>query len=132
MNEIMLEGKIYAIFGDVSEMDYGSTFIGSPKEKLQFSVLKCPKGKVFQDHVHKYRLRSIEHTQESWIVLKGIVKVFIFDENKKIIHEQTMIPGHFVVCYRGGHGYVIMADETIVIENKLGDFIGVEEDKEKF
>ncbi len=132
MNEIKHNGKVYAIFGDTDEMKHGSTFIGSPEERLQFSVLIYDKGKVFQNHIHKHRPRVIEKTQESWVVLKGMVKVFIFDENKGIIHEQVMLSGQFYISYEGGHGYEILEDNTVVIENKLGDFIGIEEDKEKF
>ena len=132
MNEIKLNDKVYAIFGDTNGVDGGTTFIGSPSEMLQFSVLRYKFGKVFQNHVHKQRSRNIERTQESWIVMKGVVRVFIFDENKKLIHEKIMLAGQYVICYRGGHGYEILEDDTIVIENKLGDFIGVEEDKEKF
>ena len=132
MNEIILNGNRYAVFGDTNEIDYGTTFFGSPDEMLQFSALKYKKGKVFQNHVHKYRPRTVERTQESWIVLKGKVRVFVFDENKEKIHEQIMTAGQFFISYRGGHGYEILEDDTIVIENKLGDFIGVEADKEKF
>lgn len=132
MNEVIVDGNRYAIFGDTNEIDYGTTFYGSPEEKLQFSALRYKKGKIFQNHIHKYRPRTIERTQEAWIVLKGKVKVFVSDENKKIIHEQNMISGQFFISYKGGHGYEILEDETIVIENKLGDFVGVEADKEKF
>lgn len=132
MNEIKHNGKVYATFGSVKEGDDGTTFVGSPGERLQFSVLRYDKGKVFQNHIHKHRPRVIEQTQESWVVLNGMVKVFIFNENKEIIHEQLMIAGQYYISYKGGHGYKILEDDTIVIENKLGDFIGIEEDKEKF
>jgi oxalate decarboxylase/phosphoglucose isomerase-like protein (cupin superfamily) len=113
-------------------MANGTTFIGSPNERLQFSVLKHTRGKVFQSHIHKYRPRTIEQTQESWIVLEGRARVYVFDENKEIIHEQVIISGQFFISYMGGHGYEILDAETVIIENKLGDFIGVDEDKEKF
>jgi hypothetical protein len=132
MIEVKCNGKVHAIFGDVNKMDDGTTFIGAPGERLQFSVLRHKRGKVFQSHIHKHRPRLIRQTQESWVVLKGIVKVFIFDEKKKAIHMQIMLAGQFYVSYMGGHGYEILEDDTIVIENKLGDFIGVDEDKEKF
>lgn len=132
MKEIILNGNCYAVFGDTNEIDYGTTFFGSPEEKLQFSALRYKKGKIFQNHIHKYRPRTIERTQECWIVLKGKVKVFVSDENKEIIHVQMMESGQFFISYMGGHGYEILADETIVVESKLGDFVGVEADKEKF
>lgn len=132
MNEITRNGNVFAIFGDIEEMAHGTTFIGSPREKLQFSVLKYAKGKIFQNHIHKYRPRTIEQTQESWIVLEGSARVYVFDENKEIIHEQVIISGQFFISYMGGHGYEILDAETVIIENKLGNFIGVEEDKEKF
>jgi len=132
MNEVMRNGSVYAIFGDTNEINYGTTFFGSPDAKLQFSALRYKKGKVLQNHIHKYRPRTVERTQESWVVLKGSAKVFVSDENKKIIHEQIIKSGQFFISYRGGHGYEILEDETIVIENKLGNFVGVAEDKEKF
>lgn len=132
MNEIILNGNMYAIFGDTNEIDYGTTFYGSPEENLQFSALRYKKGKIFQNHIHKHRPRVIQRTQECWIVLKGKVKVFVFDENKKKIHEHIMKSGQFFISFRGGHGYEILLDETIVVESKLGSFVGVEADKEKF
>lgn len=132
MNEIALDGNIYAIFGDTNDIGYGTTFFGSPEERLQFSALRYKKGKVLQDHIHKHRSRIVERTQESWVVLRGKAKVRIFAETKILLHEQIIKAGQFFISYRGGHGYEILEDETIVIENKLGDFIGVEADKEKF
>ena len=132
MNEVRIGKKVYAIFGDVSEIGHGTTFYGKSEEMLQFSVLRWKKGTVFQSHIHKHRPRVIERTQESWIVLKGRVKVFVFNEKKKMIYGQEMTAGQFFISYIGGHGYEILKDETIVIENKLGDFIGVDADKEKF
>ena len=75
MKEIILNGNRYAVFGDTNEIDYGTTFFGSPEEKLQFSALRYKKGKIFQNHIHKYRPRTVERTQECWVVLKGKVKV---------------------------------------------------------
>lgn len=132
MYEVKRDGDVIAIFGDVNEIGYGTTFYGSSEQKLQFSVLRWKKGTIFQNHIHKYRPRTIEQTQESWVVLKGAVKVFVFDESKELIHEQMMTAGQFYISYRGGHGYEILEDDTCVIENKLGDFVGVDADKEKF
>jgi oxalate decarboxylase/phosphoglucose isomerase-like protein (cupin superfamily) len=132
MNEVIINGQRYAVFGDTNEIMHGTTFFGSPEEKLQFSALRYDKGKAFDNHIHKYRPRTVERTQECWVVLKGKVKVFVFDENKQKIHEQVIDSGQFVISYKGGHGYEILEDETIVVESKLGDFIGVEADKEKF
>lgn len=132
MNEIVLNGNIYAIFGDTNDIDYGTTFFGSPEERLQFSTLRYKKGKILQDHIHKHRSRIVEQTQESWVVLKGKAKVRIFAETKILLREQIITAGQFFISYRGGHGYEILEDETIVIENKLGDFVGVKADKEKF
>ncbi len=133
MQKVICNNKVYAIFGDVSEAEVGkTTFIGSPNERLQFSVLRYNSGKILQSHIHKYRIREIERTQESWIILRGMVKIFVYDENKQKIAEDVLLAGQFFISYHGGHGYEIIADNTIVIENKLGDFVGIQEDKEKF
>ena len=132
MNSVIISENVYAIFGDVNELSKGTAFVGNPEEMIQFSVLRYNKGHILQNHIHKLRPRGILRTQESWVVIKGSALVKIFHENKMQIHQQVLTAGQFYISYRGGHGYEILEDDTIVIENKLGDFIGVEEDKEKF
>lgn len=133
MKEIIQNAKVYAIIGDTASLPQNkTTFVGAPEERLQFSVLRYNRDKVLQSHIHKHRVREIERTQESWIILKGVVQVSIYDEDKVLIATEMLFAGHFYISYRGGHGYQILSKDTIVIENKLGDFVGVEEDKEKF
>lgn len=133
MTEIKYKGKVYAVIGNIRDAAVNKTqFADYPEERLQFSVLNYNQGKVFQNHVHKHRPRVIEKTQECWVVMKGVVHAKIFAEDKKLIFTKILYSGDFIIQYRGGHGYTIMEDKTIVVECKLGDFVGVEEDKEKF
>ena len=132
MDKAMIDEKVCAIFGDINDAEEGTTFIDSPKEAIQFAVLRGNKGKVFQNHIHKFRPRVIKRTQESLFVVRGKVKAIIFDEDKNKIDVQIMVAGQFAIFYRGGHGFEILEDDTVIIENKPGDFIGVDEDKEKF
>lgn len=132
LEDVIHNDRKYAIFGDVRDLQQGTTFIGDPHERLQFSVLKYNSDKILQSHVHLFRQRIINRTQESWICLQGKALVKVYDDNKNEIYRKKIIAGQFFISYSGGHGYEILEDDTIVIENKLGDFIGVEEDKEKF
>lgn len=131
-NDVLPGALVYAIFGDVHALSQGTTFIGAEDERLQFSVLRYDKGKILQNHIHKYRPRVIEKTQEAWVVLSGSATAHVFNEEKENIYSEVITAGQFFISYRGGHGYEILSDDTIVIELKLGDFIGVEQDKEKF
>lgn len=132
MDIISKNNVVHAIFGDVYDLQQGTTFIGDPHERLQFSVLKYDADKILQSHVHLFRQRIINRTQESWICLQGRALVKVYDDYKNEIYKKEITTGQFFISYIGGHGYEILENNTIVIENKLGDFIGVEEDKEKF
>lgn len=128
----MIEVLDCAIFGNVRDLTTKRVFIGSPDKRLQFSIWNYGEGEVLQAHIHKERRRVIERTEESWIVMQGAIEASIFDEKKELIHTQKMQQGDYLISYRGGHGFKILEDNTIVIENKLGDFVDPVLDKEKF
>jgi hypothetical protein len=132
MHEVIKNGKVYAIFGNINDSGFGTMFYGYEKEKLQFSVLHYNKGKKLQSHIHKLRPRTIERTQECWLVFSGEAGVFVYDENKECIYVRIIKKGDFFISYYGGHGYEFLEDNSCVVEVKLGDFVGIKEDKEKF
>jgi hypothetical protein len=40
--------------------------------------------------------------------------------------------GDFIMLYDGGHGFKVLQDNTVFIEVKNGQFVTVEQDKDKF
>ena len=96
---------------------------------MQVSSMKLDK-KSFRPHKHIWKdgeKRII--TQESWIVVKGSVKVTMYDLNDKVVDESIINSGDISVTFQGGHTYEILDDKTIVYEYKTGPYKGQENDK---
>lgn len=98
-------------------------------EGLQVAYLNLEKDQTFKPHKHLPRERSISRTQESWIVIRGIVDVIYYDLDDSILDALTLHPGDLTITLMGGHNYVSRTNDTLVVECKTGPFIGVNADK---
>ena len=108
----------------------GRTDIAPEEEFLQLASLKLKKNTTFKPHKHIYKQGEKEViAQESWVIIKGKVKVIMYDLDDKIIHEQILNPGDITMPFRGGHNYIALEEDTIVYEYKTGPYKGQENDK---
>jgi len=101
------------------------------KEFIQLATLKMNKGKTFRPHKHIFKsCPSTSIAQESWVVIQGSVKVFLYDLNDEIICEEIIGKGDCSITLYGGHNYEILEDNTVVYEYKTGPYQGQSKDKE--
>ena len=104
----------------------------APEEQfLQLATLKMNSGDTFKPHQHIWKKsHSLEAiAQESWVVIKGSVKVFMFDIDGTLLREEIIYPGDCSMTFEGGHNYEALEDDTIVYEYKTGPYTGIENDK---
>jgi len=108
----------------------GRTNIAPETEFLQLSSLKLKKNTTFSPHKHIYKQGEKQTiAQESWVVIKGKVKVIMYDLDDTIIHESILNPGDISMTFRGGHNYFSLEEDTIVYEYKTGPYTGQKNDK---
>lgn len=99
-------------------------------EFLQLATLRMQKGKTFKPHRHIWKDapgKSI--AQESWVVITGSVKIYLYDLDDTLIHTDVLMPGDCSITLHGGHNYEILEDDTVVYEYKTGPYSGIENDK---
>lgn len=97
---------------------------------LQLSLLQMNEGKSFKPHRHNWNKREEQYiAQESWVVLKGSVKCIYYDLDNIIIAERVISEGEISVTLEGGHNYLILENDTRVLEFKTGKYLGQEIDK---
>lgn len=113
----------------LSEITEERTDLVAPGEFIQVSSLKMLKGKTFKPHKHNIDNKKISTTQESWVVIKGSVKVIFYDIDDTIVAKEVLQEGDISVTLRGGHSYIILEDNTIVYEFKTGPYFGQKRDK---
>jgi cupin fold WbuC family metalloprotein len=107
------------------------TNIAPNEQFLQLATLKMDNGHTFRPH--KHIIKNGEENviaQESWVVIRGKVKVIMYDLDDTIIHTPILNAGDCSMTFYGGHNYEILEDNTIVYEYKTGPYKGQIADKE--
>lgn len=98
---------------------------------LQCCTLNLKKGHTFKPHKHKWKnvdYRTV--AQESWVVIKGSVQCIFYDIDDNIISQPILNEGDASFTLLGGHNYLILEDDTKVLEYKTGPYFGQAIDKE--
>ncbi len=97
---------------------------------IQLSALNLKKNQTFKPHKHIWKKgESKVIAQESWVVIKGLVKCSFYDVNGLLLDEPILSPGDCSVTLEGGHKYTILEKDTLVYEFKTGPYKGQELDK---
>tara|TARA_R100001440_G_scaffold49888_1_gene69824 strand:- start:969 stop:1376 length:408 start_codon:yes stop_codon:yes gene_type:complete len=108
----------------------GRTDICPEEQFIQLATLKMKKGKTFRPHRHIFKNGEDKViAQESWVVITGSVKFYMYDLDDSLISTSILNPGDCSVTFRGGHTYEILEEGTVVYEYKTGPYKGHEMDK---
>lgn len=113
----------------MSEITHKRCDISPPNEYMQVSCFRLDNEKTFKPHKHIENHRTLDITQESWIVVKGKVKAILYDLDDTIVEEVVLEAGDCSITFRGGHNYCALEDDSVVYEYKNGPYKGVENDK---
>ncbi len=124
------EGKLLHIIQRYYEID-SRTDVAPASQFIQLATLRMEKGKTFRPHKHIWKPASKLEViaQESWVVIKGSVKIFMYDLDDSLIGTEVINPGDCSMTFEGGHTYEILEEDTIVYEYKTGPYTGIENDK---
>lgn len=123
--------KLLHLINRFDEID-GRTDIAPEEQFIQAATIKFPQGgKKFRTHQHIWKPAPREQViaQESWIVVQGSVRVFMYDTDQLFLQDEVIKKGDCSMTFEGGHTYEILEDDTIVYEYKTGPYMGVENDK---
>ena len=127
------EGKLLHIINRYDEIE-SRTDVAPTDEFLQLATLKMEKGKTFRPHKHIWKDNPSGHfgkviAQESWVVIKGSVKVHLYDLDDELIEEKVINQGDCSMTFEGGHTYTILEEDTVVYEYNTGPYHGHKLDK---
>ena len=123
-------GKLLHIINRFEEKG-SRTDVAPADQFIQLATLRMEKGKTFRPHKHIWKPTAKLEViaQESWVVIQGSVKIFMYDLNDKLIGTEIINQGDCSMTFEGGHTYEILEDNTVVYEYKTGPYTGVENDK---
>ena len=101
------------------------------EQYLKIEILNFNKGKTFKPHKHIYKpVPKSAIAQESWVIMSGRVEVIFYDIDDTIVEKRILEAGDLSITLFGGHNYVILEDDTLVLEYKTGPYYGQASDKE--
>ena len=85
IEKIKYKGKLFAlIVGGKYRSKKGFTFFTPDQATQQFGYMKHKKGYIIKPHKHKKRLTKILSTTEVILLLKGVLRVDFYSQQKKI------------------------------------------------
>lgn len=109
----------------------GRTNVSDDDQFLQLATLRMDSGHTFRAHQHRWRPTPVDQiiAQESWVVIRGRVRVFFYDTDGALLTTVELAPGDASMTFQGGHNYLILEDDTVVYEYKTGPYQGQALDK---
>ncbi len=110
------------IFRNVSAAG-GARFLTEPGEELQAGVMERSTGYIVQPHRHTRGAKNIEGLSEFLYIERGKIRVTVYDDLWKLLGQETLSTGDFLLFYRGGHGIEVL-ETCRMIEVKQGPYVG--------
>ena len=109
----------------------GRTDVAPEDQFIQLATLRLDQGKTFRAHQHIWKPSPSQNAiaQESWVVIQGSVKVFMYDTDGTLLATDVIRRGDCSMTFEGGHTYEILENDTVVYEYKTGPYQGQELDK---
>ncbi len=94
-------------------------------EKLPLQVSRINlKNSVIKPHYHNLKQlhpNKIE-PNECWVVMNGKLEISLYDTDKSLIENKTLIKGSILVTLSGGHSINSSSLDSEMVEIKLGPY----------
>lgn len=121
--------KVLHIIHRKRDAEQGRKDMVEPDQFIQVATIKHQAGKTFNPHRHiMYPRHEVYITQESWVVVSGLVEVTLYDLDNSVLHTDVLEPGDCSITLEAGHNYKFIQD-GFVYEFKTGPYLGVNHDK---
>jgi cupin fold WbuC family metalloprotein len=122
---------LLAVIVPFQDFNKPRTEVVPAEEFIQGALVRVNDGDRFRPHRHIWKQINSPHikTQEAWLVLRGVIKVVIFDTDNKIIHTSLLKDGDACFTIHGGHTFECIEDHTCLWEIKTGPYEGQVKDK---
>lgn len=114
-------GKVLALLCGHYMYGKGTNFLTTPEIELQVGILTHKKNHKIKAHRHTRITRKVSCT-EVLIVIDGLIRAFIFDDNNCLVTQFSIVTGDILILLAGGHAFTMLEDSTI-IEVKQGPYV---------
>ena len=106
--------------------------IATPNRFLQMAIIPLKLGQEIRPHSHNLQTRTIDRTEEIWILLRGRAEVRIYNSDKSINRDIMLKPGAILHLFGGGHSLRPISRKIVLYEVKNGPYTGPKNDRTFF
>ncbi len=126
-----VDGRLLHIIWRFANFSEGRQEIVPPDNYIQCAALWMPEGQTFRPHHHieRFKIEWAKIAQESWVVLRGRVRVTFYDIDNTVVLIDVLEQWDASFTLYGGHTYEILRNDTVVYEFKTGPYDGQHKDK---
>ena len=130
INSKVKDAVLHLVYRPDNDVEMRTELV-DPDQFIQCSYLKMNEGQTFKPHKHIWKTPNYKRViaQESWVVIRGSVKVLFYDIDGELLETHILNAGDSSFTLEGGHTYEILEDHTLVYEYKTGPYEGQELDK---
>ena len=130
INSKVKDAVLHLVYRPDNDVEMRTELV-DPDQFIQCSYLKMNEGQTFKPHKHIWKTPNYKRViaQESWVVIRGSVKVLFYDVDGELLETHILNAGDSSFTLEGGHTYEILEDHTLVYEYKTGPYEGQELDK---
>lgn len=107
-----------------SKSQKGRTDVTNAHRILQFAVIGYSQRDLVGAHSHNPLLRQTTGTSECWIVMKGEIKVSLFDTDNTQVFTTKLRRGDAAIFHSGGHSLEVVSRKAQIYELKNGPYEG--------
>jgi len=126
----VIPGKLLHIVNRFLDIKEGREDFVPCHNFIQMATVKLRNNQTFKKHRHLWNnFNDAKIAQESWCVLSGSIKVFLYDVDASPLAEIVLNEKDCSITLEGSHTYMCLEDDTIVMEHKTGPYRGQTEDK---
>jgi len=130
VENVVHNGEVLAIIVRKDFREPGIRFFTPYDFSQQLAYMRHPAGKVILPHRHNTVPREVRFTQEVLFILKGVLRVDLYDDKEYYLQSRTLEGGDAIILAAGGHGFHVI-EEVEIFEVKQGPYVG-EADKTRF
>lgn len=107
----------------------GAEFFTDDDDPLQVGLIGYMSGHAIAPHQHPYKAGTINEMQEVIYIVRGRVRLTMYDtKTKKVIKQTELSAGDFLLHKKQAHGFEYLED-TVIFEVKQGPYQGRQESK---
>lgn len=122
MLKIFLGKKLVAIKATLTGVREGTHPLSSPDDALQLMTMKRAKGHIAKAHRHIPAKRETKLLQECLIVIKGKIRIDLFDTKNRCFKKVVVKEGEAMIILDTAHE-VHYVEDTLAYELKNGPFL---------